>query len=85
MRRSAEAQGALSKEREVDYEKRLDGLLPGLPWQARNQARMHVWKGLPPHLSTADAMTCWLEPYLSAIAETTLSDKERNSSEVGHT
>jgi hypothetical protein len=35
--------------------------MPGLPWQVRNQARMHVWKGLPPHKSTSDAMTYWLE------------------------
>jgi hypothetical protein len=51
----------LSKEREFEYEDRLDDLLPGLPWQVRNQARMHVWKNLPPHRDTADAMTYWLE------------------------
>lgn len=51
----------LSKESESDYEKRLDSLLPGLPWQVRNQARMHVWKGLPQHKDTADSMTYWLE------------------------
>ena len=51
----------ISKEREAGYERRLDRLLPGMPWQVRNQARMHVWKGLPPHRDTADAMTCWLE------------------------
>ncbi len=51
----------VSKEREAGYEKRLGGLLPGAPWQVRNQARMHVWKDLPPHRSTADAMTYWLE------------------------
>ncbi len=51
----------VSKEREAGYEKRLEDLLPGAPWQVRNQARMHVWKDLPPHRSTADAMTYWLE------------------------
>jgi hypothetical protein len=51
----------LSKDREAAHEKRLDGLLPGLPWQVRNQARMHVWKGLPQHKSTADSMIYWLE------------------------
>ena len=51
----------LSKEREFEFEDRLDDLLPGLPWQVRNQARMHVWKGLPQHKSTSDAMTYWLE------------------------
>jgi uncharacterized protein len=51
----------LSKEREAFYERRLQALLPGLPWQVRNQARMHVSKGLPPHRDTAEAMTYWLE------------------------
>jgi hypothetical protein len=51
----------LSKEREAEYEARLDGLLPGLPWQVRNQARMHLWKGVPQHKDTADSMTYWLE------------------------
>lgn len=51
----------LSKEREQDHEAALDRLLPGLPWQVRNQARMHVWKGLPQHRDTADSMIYWLE------------------------
>lgn len=49
-----------SKEREVDYEQRLTALMP-LPWQVRNQARMHVRKDLPPHKSTSDSMIYWLE------------------------
>ena len=53
--------GDLSKEREAEHERRLTVLLPGLPWQVRNQARMHVWKDLPPHRDTADAMIYWLE------------------------
>ena len=51
----------LTKESEAAFERRLDALLPGLPWQVRNQARMHVWKDLPPHADTADAMRSWLE------------------------
>ena len=51
----------LSKEREQEYEAAFDRLLPGLPWQVRNQARMHLWKGLPQHKNTADAMIYWLE------------------------
>jgi len=51
----------LSREREYEFEDRLDDLLPGLPWQVRNQARMHLRKGLPQHKSTADSMTYWLE------------------------
>lgn len=53
--------GDLSRERESEHERRLDQLMPGLPWQVRNQARMHVWKDLPPHRDTADAMVYWLE------------------------
>jgi uncharacterized protein len=51
----------LAGDREAGYEARLGAILPGQPWQVRNQARMHIRKGLPPHLSTADAMTFWLE------------------------
>jgi hypothetical protein len=50
----------LSKETEQAFEARLSALEPA-PWQIRNQARMHVWKGLPQHKSTADSMTYWLE------------------------
>lgn len=51
----------ISKETEARHEAALTQLLPGLPWQVRNQARMHVPKGLPPHRDTADAMVYWLE------------------------
>lgn len=50
----------ISTEREAEFEARLQALAP-LPWQVRNQARMHVWKELPPHRDTAHAMTFWLE------------------------
>jgi hypothetical protein len=50
----------LSKAPEQAYEARLDALEPA-PWQVRNQARMHLWKGLPQHKSTADSMIYWLE------------------------
>ena len=50
----------LGKEREAAYEERLNHALPA-PWQVRNQARMHVWKNLPQHRSTADSMIYWLE------------------------
>ena len=39
-------------------------LLPA-PWQVRNQARMHVWKGLPQHKDTSDSMVYWLETVTS--------------------
>jgi hypothetical protein len=48
--------------RETGYEARLGELMPDLPWQVRNQARMHVVKkDFPPHRDTAHAMTYWLE------------------------
>jgi hypothetical protein len=50
----------LSKETEQAFEARLESLLPA-PWQVRNQARMHIWKGLPQHTSTSDSMIYWLE------------------------
>jgi hypothetical protein len=51
----------IGKDREAGFEARLGELMPGLPWQVRNQARMHIWKGLPQHRDTADSMTYWLE------------------------
>ena len=49
-------------QRGFEFEDRLDDLLPGLPWEVRNQARMHVVKkNFPPHRDTAHAMTFWLE------------------------
>jgi hypothetical protein len=50
----------LSKAPEQACEARLAALEPA-PWQVRNQARMHLPKGLPPHQDTADSMTYWLE------------------------
>lgn len=52
--------GDTSTEREAEFEAKLDELIP-LPWEVRNQARMHVWKNLPQHRDTADAMIYWLE------------------------
>jgi hypothetical protein len=51
----------ISTEREAEFEARLGALMP-LPWEVRNQARMHVVKkNFPPHRDTAHAMTFWLE------------------------
>lgn len=48
-------------EAERAREARLARLLPSLPWQLRNQARMHLRNGDAPYRSTADALTHWLE------------------------
>jgi hypothetical protein len=50
----------LSRETERAFEARLAALLPA-PWQVRNQARMHIAKNLPQHMSSSDSMTFWLE------------------------
>ncbi len=46
---------------EEELERRLDELLPGLPWEVRNQARMHLGNDDPPYRSSADALAHWLE------------------------
>ena len=52
----------ISREREAGYEARLCEMYPGVSWEVRNQARMHlVRKNVAPHRDTAEAMTHWLE------------------------
>ena len=53
--------GDLSKEREAGYEAALDRLMPGLPWQVRNQARMHSRQQVPPFASSLEALSHWVE------------------------
>ncbi len=53
--------GNLDPAAEAALEKRLGDLLPGLPWEVRNQARMHLKNGEPPYGSSAQALACWLE------------------------
>jgi hypothetical protein len=48
-------------ERETEHEAALSRLLPGVPWQVRNQARMHRRHRDAPYCCTADAMLRWLE------------------------
>ena len=49
---------------EDDHERRLAALwppnLPTVPWQVRNQARMHLRNGDAPYADTADALRHWL-------------------------
>ena len=55
----------LSKSREQAIEARLSGLRPAdlaaVPWQVRNQARMHAGHGDRPYRNCADALCHWLE------------------------
>lgn len=50
-----------SKAREAAIEAELAKARPDLDWQVRNQARMHLGRGVAPYLSTLDAMCDWLE------------------------
>ena len=52
---------ALDPAVDAALEWRLDARLPGLPWEVRNQARMHLRNGDAPYRDTADALTHWLE------------------------
>lgn len=42
-------------------EEQAEALLPGVPWEIRNQARMHLRNGEAPYTSTQDAMSRWPE------------------------
>ena len=51
----------VSREREGAAEARLGELMPGLPWEVRNQARMHLKTGLPPYRDTEDGLRNFAE------------------------
>ncbi len=46
---------------EAVLERRLGEDLPGLPWEVRNQARMHLRNHDAPYRDSADALAHWLE------------------------
>jgi uncharacterized protein len=46
---------------DVDLEELLNFNNPGIPWNVRNQARMHLNNGDPPYQSTDHALQFWLE------------------------
>lgn len=51
----------LGKEREYRAEAELDRLMPGLPWQVRNQSRMYLVNEDLPYASLEQALANWLE------------------------
>jgi hypothetical protein len=53
--------GDLSEETEKETERKLHTELPGIQWQVRNQARMHVRNGEAPYLNVQRAMKGWPE------------------------
>ncbi len=46
---------------DLAIESRLRAHMPDVPWQVRNQARMHEQNGDPPYRDTEDAIRCWPE------------------------
>ena len=59
--------------REDEIEARLTALVPGVIWQARNQRRMHRWrgKGDEPYGDTGNALRFWLETPTAIAARLT--------------
>ncbi|WP_222422637.1 nucleotidyltransferase family protein [Rheinheimera sediminis] len=51
----------LSMEPEQQLSMRLNQLQPDVPWQVRNQARMHLMHGHAPYQNTAEAISLWIE------------------------
>ena len=52
----------LTKEHEVAVEEELSALFPDIKWDATNQARVHLWRDMPPATSTMDGLLSWSEP-----------------------
>ncbi|WP_433796708.1 nucleotidyltransferase family protein [Actinoplanes sp. CA-252034] len=57
---------------EVRAEARAVAILPDVPWEIRNQARMHLRNGDEPYTSTLDAMSRW--PETATCVAVTLRD-----------
>jgi uncharacterized protein len=53
--------GDVSREREAAAEAQLGELMPALPWEVRNQARMHLKTGRPPYRDTEDGLRNFAE------------------------
>jgi hypothetical protein len=51
----------LTPESELRIEQELGRMLPGVPWEVTNQARMHINNGDPAYRDTEDAIAHWLE------------------------
>ncbi|SDS44452.1 nucleotidyltransferase family protein [Actinoplanes derwentensis] len=58
---------------DVRFEAQAETLLPGVPWEIRNQARMHLHNGVDPYTSTRDAISRWPET-ATCIAVTLRND-----------
>lgn len=57
-------------ERDQALEMKLKASAPNVPWQVRNQARMHRRNGDAPYRNTSDAIACWPETATAIAART---------------
>ncbi|MFD2611464.1 nucleotidyltransferase family protein [Paenibacillus gansuensis] len=60
---------------EKEYEQKLHLMLPGIPWSVKNQARMHKINGIPPYVSSTDAISKFPETVTSLGVK--LDDQDR--------
>jgi hypothetical protein len=71
----------LSPQREQAVEERLRAALPGVPWEAKNQAAVHLWYerrfGTPaePLTSSADAVATWPETATAVAVRLSADDR----------
>lgn len=65
----------LTKDHELAVEETLSALVPGVKWDATNQARVHLWRAIPPAVSTVDGLLSWSEP-ATAVAVRLRDDDE---------
>ena len=75
--------GDVSRESEAAFERRLDGLLPGQPWQVRNQARMHLRNGDAPYTCATDALRYWPETATAVAVRLTREDRIEIAAPLG--
>lgn len=55
-------------ESEQRFERALTSMIPGVPWEVRNQARMHLRNGDPPYRGTVDAVRHYPETATAVAA-----------------
>ena len=63
----------IAQERDSAIENRLNATAPDVPWEVRNQARMHSRNDDPPYHSTEDALRYWPDT-ATAIAARIVGD-----------
>jgi hypothetical protein len=67
----------LSPERDAQVEERLRAALPGVTWDAKNQAAVHLWypRKVAPLVSSADGVATWPETATAVALRLTGEDR----------